>query len=66
MVKRLFGTLVLSSLLALAHQPFWNPGSPSPEAAYPVARPEVPRPSWAAWGPGNGPSSALRFRRASP
>lgn len=52
MVKRLFGTLVLSSLLALAHQPFWNPSSPSPAAAYPVARPEVAQALLGRLGPG--------------
>jgi hypothetical protein len=33
--------LLLGLGLALAHQPFWNPGSPRLEAAYPIARPTV-------------------------
>lgn len=41
-MKRLFtGLIILLTSVGFAHQPFWNPGSPSLEQAYRILEPTV-------------------------
>uniref|UniRef100_A0A7C5RES0 Uncharacterized protein n=2 Tax=Thermus caliditerrae TaxID=1330700 RepID=A0A7C5RES0_9DEIN len=51
MTPRLWA-LGLLGLLAWAHQPFWNPGSPHPETPYPVVAPEVSQALFGQLAPG--------------